>query len=86
MCIGNCNIARYVYYTDAHIKQSIAEVFFMRFFTVMQKVYHCAEGNGSTVEGVLESMLLRGLPVDLFCMLLQTITPRVCFVALGILE
>ena len=54
----------------------------MCFFTVMQKVYHSTEGSGSTVEGALESMLLRGLPVDLLCMLLQTITPGVCFITL----
>ena len=58
----------------------------MRFFTVMQKVYHSAEGNGSTVEGACEAMLLMGLPVDLLCMLLQTITPGVRFIALGTLE
>ena len=55
----------------------------MHFFTVMQKVYHSVEGNGSTVEGALETMLPRGLPVDLLCMLLQTIAPGVCFVTLG---
>ena len=48
------------------LSKSITEVFFKVFFTVMQNVYHCEEGNGSTVEGALESMLLRGLPVDLF--------------------
>ena len=58
----------------------------MHFFTVIRKVYRSAEENCSTVDGTLESMLLRGLPVNLLCMLLQTITPGVCFITLGTLE
>ena len=52
---------------DVHSASSrcIQQRALLRFFIVMQ--------NGSTVEGALESMFPRGLPVDLLCMLLQTI-------------
>ena len=77
MCIGNCNIARYVYIptqTDALSKDYYPGFLYVPFHSDV-KVYHSAEGNGSTVEGALETMLLRGLPMDLLCMLLKTITP-----------
>ena len=52
----------------------------MRFFTVMQKVYHSAEGNGSTVEGALESM---GAPCGPF---VHAASDDRAFVTLGTLE